>query len=55
MTEEFKPGDVAPPEAEGEAAGETVCPVCSGEGQVDGERCEHCQGTGTVREGIGGA
>jgi DnaJ-class molecular chaperone len=38
-----------------DAKGENLCPDCSGNGQVDGEECRTCQGTGTVTEPIGGA
>jgi hypothetical protein len=38
-----------------DGAGEDVCPVCSGSGVVDGERCETCGGTGKLIEPVGGA
>jgi len=38
-----------------DGTGENLCPECSGKGQVDGERCGACGGTGTVTEPIGGA
>jgi len=46
------PGDEAPAGTPG--TGEDVCPKCGGSGKLDGERCENCQGTGKVTEGIGG-
>ena len=49
----MKPGDQAPPGTPG--TGENICPVCSGEGTVEGQTCENCSGTGLVVEGIGGA
>lgn len=48
-----RPGDEAP--AEEEAASEDLCPDCSGEGEVDGQTCETCEGTGRIEEGVGGA
>jgi predicted RNA-binding Zn-ribbon protein involved in translation (DUF1610 family) len=48
----MKPGDEVPPDSE--AAGEDLCPECGGDGEVDGERCEACRGTGRVVAGIGG-
>ena len=48
----MRPGDEAPPDEP--AAGENVCPRCSGRGSVDGERCPHCEGTGTITEAVGG-
>ena len=50
--EEMRPGDEAPPD-EGSTA-ENACPVCGGEGTVDGEPCGNCNGTGRVTEAIGG-
>jgi DnaJ-class molecular chaperone len=35
--------------------GENICPVCNGSGQADGGPCSHCDGSGKVIEGIGGA
>jgi DnaJ-class molecular chaperone len=46
-------GDVAPPGAPG--TGENLCPVCSGSGDLNGSPCGHCNGTGKVIEGVGGA
>ena len=44
--EEMKPGDEAPP---GDPlAGENVCRVCRGSGEVDGRPCQNCAGTGTT-------
>lgn len=50
--EPLAPGDDAQPGAPG--TGEDVCPVCNGEGLIDGRRCEVCQGAGKIIEGIGG-
>jgi DnaJ-class molecular chaperone len=46
-------GDVAPPGAPG--TGENLCPVCSESGDLNGSPCGHCNGTGKVIEGVGGA
>lgn len=46
------PGDEATPGTTN--TGETLCPDCSGSGQVDGQACATCKGTGRVTEGIGG-
>lgn len=47
------PGDEAPPDTPG--TGEDICPRCSGSGEVGGEPCADCEGTGRVVRGIGGA
>jgi hypothetical protein len=47
------PGDEAAPGTPG--TGENVCPACKGAGQVRGQRCVNCGGTGKVITGIGGA
>ena len=53
MTDEpINPGDVAPQGTPG--TGETICPRCSGDGEVDGKSCSDCGGTGKVIAGIGG-
>jgi hypothetical protein len=49
---DLKPGDEAGPGAPG--SGEDVCPVCKGEGQLDGRPCANCEGTGVIQRGIGG-
>lgn len=49
----MSPGDQAPPGTPG--TGENLCPVCGGEGSVEGRKCVNCGGTGVVTEGIGGA
>ena len=51
-TEPLKPGDEAAPGSPG--SGENVCPKCGGTGQMQGEPCLKCLGTGVVQEGIGG-
>jgi hypothetical protein len=48
----LNPGDEAAPGTPG--AGENLCPACNGSGKKDGERCEQCDGTGKIVEGIGG-
>ncbi|MBW8910806.1 MAG: hypothetical protein JF564_02685 [Sphingomonas sp.] len=53
VDEALAPGDVAPPDTPG--TGENTCPKCSGSGQIDGDACSNCGGTGKVIEGIGGA
>lgn len=50
--EDLAPADEAPPGSE--STGEDLCPECAGSGEVDGERCEACGGTGKVTRGIGG-
>jgi DnaJ-class molecular chaperone len=52
-TSGMAPGDEAPRGTPG--AGENLCPVCSGSGQVDGNPCDNCEGTGVVIEEVGGA
>lgn len=47
-----RPGDEAPPGTPG--TGETVCRSCGGSGQLDGQRCAACEGTGRITVGIGG-
>ncbi|MBI5163990.1 MAG: hypothetical protein HY985_08815 [Magnetospirillum sp.] len=47
------PGDEAAPGPPG--TGEDICRTCAGTGTVEGRRCEDCDGTGVVIEGIGGA
>jgi DnaJ-class molecular chaperone len=50
---DLNPGDEAPP---GEpSAGENLCPICSGLGDIDGHRCDNCGGSGKIEAGIGGA
>jgi DnaJ-class molecular chaperone len=45
-------GDQAPPQDA--AAGEDLCPKCHGSGEIDGEECRECGGTGKIIAGIGG-
>jgi hypothetical protein len=47
---EMRPSDVAPP-----GTGENLCPACGGSGELNGRPCAHCNGTGKVIEGVGGA
>jgi hypothetical protein len=47
-----RPGDEAAPGTPG--TGEAVCRRCGGSGQVQGQACPECDGTGQVTEGIGG-
>jgi len=35
--------------------GENICPGCDGRGEVDGEQCATCGGSGKVVEPVGGA
>ena len=49
----LNPGDEAPPGTPG--TGENLCPACNGSGTKEGQKCEQCDGTGKVIEGIGGA
>ncbi len=49
----MSPGDQAPAGTPG--TGEDVCPKCGGKGQVRGQPCPNCEGTGKVIVGIGGA
>ena len=49
----MSPGDQAPAGTPG--TGEDICPECGGKGQVKGQPCPNCEGTGKVIVGIGGA
>jgi DnaJ-class molecular chaperone len=51
--DQMEPGDEAPPGEE--AAGEQICPECSGSGSVDDRTCPESGGSGKVIAGIGGA
>ncbi|HYD29342.1 MAG TPA: hypothetical protein VEB64_00570 [Azospirillaceae bacterium] len=51
--QQMNPGDEAPPGTPG--TGDAICPVCHGDGRVEGQKCSNCNGTGVVIEGIGGA
>jgi DnaJ-class molecular chaperone len=48
----LNPGDVAKPGTP--ANGEAPCPECQGKGQVNGQRCRNCDGTGIVTQGVAG-
>ncbi len=48
-----RPGDEAQPEDA--PVGEDLCPDCNGSGQLNGQECETCAGTGRINEGVGGA
>lgn len=48
-----KPGDQAPEGTPG--SGDNVCPNCSGSGELDGQKCTACEGTGVVQDAVGGA
>jgi len=50
---ELNPGDQAAPGTPG--TGEDICPRCGGDGEIDGQECENCGGTGRIVVGIGGA
>ncbi|MES2355868.1 MAG: hypothetical protein V4568_15995 [Pseudomonadota bacterium] len=52
MNEPLSPGDEAPEGTPG--SGEDVCVRCHGSGQLNGEQCPECEGTGRIIEGIGG-
>jgi len=47
------PGDQAAPGTPG--TGEDVCPQCNGSGQVNGQACDSCAGTGKIVKAVGGA
>ena len=49
----MSPGDEAPEGTPG--TGLDVCPACGGSGRIGGKPCGHCDGTGQVNVGIGGA
>jgi hypothetical protein len=49
----LNPGDQAAPGTPG--TGEDACPDCSGRGQINGQACATCGGSGRVIAGIGGA
>jgi DnaJ-class molecular chaperone len=51
-TEKMEPGDEVPPDRA--SAAPDVCPRCEGSGEVDGQRCQDCGGTGTIEEAVGG-
>jgi hypothetical protein len=53
VVDDMAPGDEAPPGTPG--TGEDVCPTCNSSGEVDGETCANCEGTGRIVTGIGGA
>lgn len=50
---DMNPGDQAPEGTPG--TGENTCPVCNGDGKIDGQPCENCGGSGVIIVGIGGA
>ena len=47
------PGDEVAPGTPG--SGEDICPNCHSSGQVNGQDCENCSGTGLITKAIGGA
>ena len=49
----INPGDEAPPGTTG--TGENICPDCAGTGRQESAPCPHCNGTGQIIQGIGGA
>jgi len=49
----MNPGDESPAGTPG--TGENVCPVCHGSGQLRGQPCSNCGGSGRIVAGIGGA
>jgi len=50
---DLNPGDEAAPGTPG--TGENLRPAYNGSGTKDSHKCEQCDGTGKVTEGIGGA
>ena len=48
----LNPGDVAQPGTPG--TGEALCPDCQGKGQVGGQPCRTCDGSGIVIQGVAG-
>lgn len=44
--------EAVPPKTKG--AGENICRRCAGSGEIDGETCPACKGTGKVTEPIAG-
>jgi hypothetical protein len=53
VADEMAPGDEARPGTPG--TGEDACPTCDGNGEVDGEKCSNCEGTGRIVAGVSGA
>jgi hypothetical protein len=53
VADEMAPGDEARPGTPG--TGEDACPKCEGSGEVDGEKCSNCDGTGRIVAGVSGA
>jgi DnaJ-class molecular chaperone len=52
LKKKSRPGDQAETGTPG--MGENTCPVCEGQGVMNGQECENCCGAGVVIEGIGG-
>jgi RecJ-like exonuclease len=50
---ELQPGDEANAGAPG--TGEDICRNCEGGGQIKGQPCPTCGGTGRIVQGVGGA
>jgi len=48
----MKPGGEVPPDVP--SAGQEPCERCGGTGELDGERCRDCHGTGRVERPVGG-
>lgn len=53
MGDQGRPGDEGHPDDA--PVGESICPDCSGSGELDGQTCGNCNGSGVVEEGVGGA
>ena len=50
--DEMAPGDEAPPQEP--TAADMACEDCDGTGEIDGQTCPSCEGSGLVEEGVGG-
>jgi hypothetical protein len=48
----LNPGDEAAPGTPG--SGEDICQHCQGKGNINGQDCPMCGGSGKITEGIGG-
>lgn len=53
QSDPYGPGGEASADQEG--MGEDVCDACSGSGNIDGQQCQVCGGTGKVVEPVSGA
>lgn len=55
MTQSDPLGPGGDTSAQQEGAGENLCSACSGSGQVNGQQCQTCGGSGVVVEPLSGA